>query len=291
MIPLLASAPAHAQATRTYVSGVGDDANPCSRTAPCKTFAGSISKTAAGGEIDCLDPGGFGTVTITKAITIDCQGTLGSILASATNGININAGTNDRIVLRNLGINGTGTTLGLVGINILAANSVLIENVKIFDFSQQAIADTRATGGLLTIIDTIAHDVTGAGLGVATTGGTLTVQIDRFRSIGNGYGVALSTNTNAVIKNSVLSANTTAGIDNEGALIIANDNVITGNGTGVRNKSNGITRLSNNDMGLNTTAINNILGYVVTYGNNRNPGPNIGTITPAGSATSDLGQQ
>src|SRR6201991_3337060 len=81
---------AHAQATRTWVSGVGDDANPCSRTAPCKTFAGAISKTAAGGEINCLDPGGFGTVTITKSMTIDCSATLGSILASGTNGVNIN---------------------------------------------------------------------------------------------------------------------------------------------------------------------------------------------------------
>ena len=68
------AAPAQAQATRTWVSGVGDDANPCSRTAPCKTFAGAISKTAASGEIDCLDPGGFGAVTITKAITIKCDG-------------------------------------------------------------------------------------------------------------------------------------------------------------------------------------------------------------------------
>jgi hypothetical protein len=80
---------AHAQATRTWVSGVGDDANPCSRTAPCKTFAGTISKTAAGGEINCLDPGGFGTVTITKAITIDCFHTEGGVLAAGTNGINV----------------------------------------------------------------------------------------------------------------------------------------------------------------------------------------------------------
>src|SRR5688572_32386552 len=87
-LPFLASLPAHAQATRTWVSGVGDDANPCSRTAPCKTFAGAISKTAAGGEINCLDPGGFGAVTITKSITIDCEDTQGSILASATNGVN-----------------------------------------------------------------------------------------------------------------------------------------------------------------------------------------------------------
>src|SRR2546426_6768037 len=77
---------AQAQATRTWVSGVGDDANPCSRTAPCKTFAGAISKTFIGGEIDALDPGGFGAVTITKSITIDGAGTLASILSSGVNG-------------------------------------------------------------------------------------------------------------------------------------------------------------------------------------------------------------
>src|SRR5256886_3806650 len=81
---------AHGQATRTWVSGVGDDVNPCSRTAPCKTFAGAISKTASGGEIDALDPGGFGAVTITKSITIAGDGTLASILASGTNGVNVN---------------------------------------------------------------------------------------------------------------------------------------------------------------------------------------------------------
>src|SRR5688572_17562804 len=79
--------PASAQATRTWVSGVGDDVNPCSRTAPCKTFAGAISKTAAGGIINCLDPAGYGAVTITKSITIDCEDTQGSILASLVNGV------------------------------------------------------------------------------------------------------------------------------------------------------------------------------------------------------------
>src|SRR5262245_3518643 len=87
---------AHAQATRTWVSGVGDDVNPCSRTAPCKTFAGAISKTAAGGEINCLDPGGFGAVTITKSITIDCVHTVGGVLASLVSGIIVNASMTDR---------------------------------------------------------------------------------------------------------------------------------------------------------------------------------------------------
>src|SRR3982751_3731335 len=82
LIALAIPASASAQATRTWVSGVGDDANPCSRTAPCKTFAGAISKTANGGEINCLDPGGFGGVTITKSITIKCQYTEGGALVS-----------------------------------------------------------------------------------------------------------------------------------------------------------------------------------------------------------------
>jgi len=95
---------ASAQATRTWVSGVGDDANPCSRTAPCKTFAGAISKTAAGGEIDVLDPGGFGAVTITKSITIDGGGFTGGVLTAGTNGVVVSAGPSDIVTLRNFSI-------------------------------------------------------------------------------------------------------------------------------------------------------------------------------------------
>src|SRR6201986_1187236 len=97
LLPLYA-APVHAQATRTWVSGVGDDANPCSRTAPCKTFAGAISKTAAKGEINVLDPGGFGGVTITKSITISSVGFEAGVLVSGTNGIIVNVGSTDSVV-------------------------------------------------------------------------------------------------------------------------------------------------------------------------------------------------
>src|SRR5215210_2692153 len=131
---LTVSSLAHAQATRTWVSGVGDDVNPCSRTAPCKTFAGAISKTALGGEIDAIDPGGFGAITITKSITIDGQGTMASILAAGTNGVNVNdsgsATPNTAVVaIRNISIN--GATTGLVGINISAGRTVHVENVAI----------------------------------------------------------------------------------------------------------------------------------------------------------------
>src|SRR5471032_968162 len=99
LMPLFASAPAHAQATRTWVSGTGDDVNPCSRTAPCKTFPGAISKTAAGGEIDVLDPGAFGSVTITKSITIRSDHIEAGVLGSAGNAINVTAAATDRVVL------------------------------------------------------------------------------------------------------------------------------------------------------------------------------------------------
>src|SRR5438270_13957634 len=134
VVTLACASAAHAQATRTCVSGVGDDANPCSHTAPCKTFAGAISEAADGGEIDCVDPGGFGTVTITKSITIDGGGTFGSILAAGTNGVNVNdsgsGAPNTKIVrLRNISIQGFGT--GFVGINYTSAKALYVENCEI----------------------------------------------------------------------------------------------------------------------------------------------------------------
>src|SRR5712672_580571 len=134
LVICLWSSAAQAQATRTWVSGVGDDANPCSRTAPCKTFAGAISKTAAGGEIDALDPAGYGAVTIAKAITLDGGGgQVASVLVSGTNGIVISAGASDTITLRNLRLIGLGT--GLDGIRYLAGAALSIENCDVFSFT------------------------------------------------------------------------------------------------------------------------------------------------------------
>src|SRR5947199_6359505 len=132
VLALAVPSAAFGQATRTWVSGVGDDANPCSRTAPCKTFAGAISKTANGGEINCLDPGGFGGVTITKALTIKCHYTEGGVLVSGTNAIVVNAAATDRVVLKGLDINGLGT--GLNGVRILQAKSVKVLDSEIYGF-------------------------------------------------------------------------------------------------------------------------------------------------------------
>jgi hypothetical protein len=289
LTPLLASAPAHAQASRTWVSGVGDDANPCSRTAPCKTFAGAISKTAAGGEINCLDPGGFGAVTITKSITIDCHEIFGSVLVSGTNGINI-AAAGGNVTLRNLNLDGLVSN-GLKGISITSANNVWIEDCAIFGFLNQGIADTRSTGGSLNITNTVVRNNAQAGLGVANTGGTLKVSIDNLRSLNNSIGLAIATNSNVMVARSTISGNTNAGVENDGANMSVNDSSVANNGTGVLNQSSGTTRLSNNSIMNNTAGLNNVTGSLITYGNNRNNTTTAGTITPAGGNTSDLGQQ
>src|SRR5215469_6588468 len=146
--------------SRTWVSGVGDDANPCSRTAPCKTFAGAISKTAAGGEIDALDPGGFGALTITKAITLDGGGgRVASVLVAGTNGIVVQAGANDVVIIRNLRINGINQSGngGFNGIRFLSGKDLNVESCYIFGFTQNGIdiALNQGTQATVHIIDTV----------------------------------------------------------------------------------------------------------------------------------------
>ena len=155
---------ARAQATRTWVSGVGDDANPCSRTAPCKTFAGAISKTATGGEINCLDPGGFGAVTITKAIQISCFVEAG-VLVSGTNGIIVNAPAGAEVLLQGLDIEGLGT--GLNGVHIISASRVTIQNCSIRNFTQNGVNLAGPAGARVVIQDSI---ILSNNIGVAIAG-------------------------------------------------------------------------------------------------------------------------
>src|SRR5437762_11981691 len=179
---LICSSLAQAQATRTWVSGVGDDANPCSRTAPCKTFAGAISKTAACGEISVLDPGGFGAVTITKGITLNGDGTLAGILNATVNGIIINAGVNDAITVRNISINGAGS--GLNGIRFLAGKSVNIDSCNISGFTGNgidvSISGVSGSNNLMERKTAITGTCSGAPIGIrmTTAGATLCASID-----------------------------------------------------------------------------------------------------------------
>jgi hypothetical protein len=186
--------PANAQATRTWVSGVGDDANPCSRTAPCKTFAGSIAKTATGGEINCLDPGGFGALTITKSITILCgQSGLGGVLVSGTNGLVVSAPAGSRVILDGLDIE--GLTTGINGVDVLGQGTlVIIRNCSIRNFAQNGV-NVAGTSGLTQVI--IQNSIiTGNGIGGATNGGVNVVGASGAQNVADVLNSLLYSNTN-----------------------------------------------------------------------------------------------
>lgn len=207
-VVLLWAGLAGAQASRTWVSGVGDDANPCSRTAPCKTFAGAISKTAAGGEIDALDPAGYGALTITKGITIDGGGgQVASVLVSGTNGIVVQAGPSDNVILRNLRINGIGT--GINGIRFLSGKSLSVENCDIFGFTTHGI-DIASAGGKVFIDNTTSYGNGGNGVNVSSVSLTF-VSIENSRFELNTFGVNASNFSQVVVRHSVANGNSSVG--------------------------------------------------------------------------------
>lgn len=264
---------ANAQATRTWVSGVGDDANPCSRTAPCKTFAGAISKTAACGEIDALDPGGFGAVTITKAITIDGTGTLAGILASLTTGIIVNAGANDVITIRGLSINGACN--GIRGMNILQAKEVNVEDCVIFKFTNEGILVNESSAIQLNIRNSVIRDNAGDGVGVSTTlTGAAKGSFVNSSFIGNGNGVHAKINSRLTADQCNFSGNTNNGIlaDGTTGVIRVNASHIANNGTnGVNGGSGGVVSINSSDIynNVGSGALVSGGGEVDTYGNNR----------------------
>ena len=204
----LGAVAAQAQATRTWVSGVGDDANPCSRTAPCKTFAGAISKTATNGEIDCLDPGGFGAVTITKAITIDGIGITGGILSSLTNGVIVNAPLDATVHLRNLSINGAAN--GINGIRYLAGRHLILENLTIQRVTTHLVDANLTNNGSLTMENVTGFNAGQSAVNTQTSLGAIFVVINNCRFYNNANGVKADKNTKLTLRNTIISGNMSA---------------------------------------------------------------------------------
>lgn len=264
---------ANAQATRTWVSGVGDDANPCSRTAPCKTFAGTISKTAAGGEINVIDAGGYGLLTINKSITINAVGFVAGISASGTNGITINAGATDIVRLRGLSIEGFGT--GLNGINFLAGGQLIVEDCTINNFTLNGIS--MANAGTLNVRNTVITGSTaGAASGSAATGIKITApgvtaNIDNVRLQGLSNGLQVQSGSVASVSNSIITQNSTNGILAEGTSTVnASDMSITNNATGVQATGTATVRMSNLNIFNNTIGIARAAGGVLaSFSNNK----------------------
>lgn len=280
-----------AQATRTWVSGVGDDANPCSRTAPCKTFAGAISKTAVGGEIDVLDPGGFGAVTITKAITLDGGGgQVASILVSGTPGIIIQAPANATVTIRNIRINGVGT--GTSGIKLNTGGVVHIEYCLITGFTGAGLDIEPTSGGQVTVTGTISRD-NAYGILAGTSGSNVSVAVENSTFNSNSQtGVFAGTNSRVSVRNSEASGN-----GNQGYLATANsgsseldltDSSANNNAVGVQAGGGTAAAVVNaNRVSLNNNSSNGFFpttnGTINTFGNNYKTGA--GAATPNGTAT------
>jgi hypothetical protein len=272
---------AHAQATRTWVSGVGDDANPCSRTAPCKTFAGAISKTASGGIIDALDPGGFGAVTVTKPITIEGNGTLASILSSGVNGVivNITSGSNRNVVLRNILIDGSGVTLGTNGIRFIAGDGLLVEDCYIKAYSGSGIdfENDLGTGRLIVRNTSIEMCGTNGVLVKPLAGATAARATIEGSNISLcGQGVRAEDKSDVTVYHSVVSNNTGGGILSfsaaaNGTVILVNHSEASHNGAaGLKTQGgNALMRVSDSMIVGNQTGLDHSLGGTLeTFVNN-----------------------
>jgi len=285
------SAPAHAAQSRTWVSGVGDDANPCSRTSPCRTFAGAMGKTVANGTINCLDPAGYGTVTITQSMTIDCHEILGSVLVpEGVTGIVINIDPKDTlrtVRLRNLDISGAG--VGSEGISILAAAAVIVEDLEITGLVKNGISDARAESGTLLVVKntTVANNA-GVAIQIGATQPD-NVVLDNVQAIKNSFGVAIAKGNSVTINRSVFAGNSKSGIQaDSGAQMTLDSSVVSNNVTGV--STSGTVALANTDITYNGTGVS---GVTSSFGTNRIFGnTSAGTApTAVGAPAPALGQQ
>ena len=265
-MPLAASA----QANRTWVSGVGDDVNPCSRTAPCKTFAGAIFRTSVGGEIDCLDPAGYGTVTISKSITIDGTGAFGTMLAGSTTGIIINItaapDTAKTVRLHSLSINGLGT--GTDGIRVMSASHVFIDEVLIDGFNRHGI-NVGAPGAFIQVTRSTIRNVARYGINLeiaaGATGTNLSVESSNLSTC--EIGLVAGPGTNATARNSAFMHNA-IGVAAERSDLLLESCIVAHGGRGVMAHSRSTIRISrvtitNNQVGLAIDA-----GKIISFKDN-----------------------
>lgn len=266
---------AYGQATRTWISGVGDDVNPCSRTAPCKTFAGAISKTATGGEINVLDPGGFGGLTITKSIIIDGGFNIAGVLVSGTNGLTVSA-PGATVTIRNLDIDGLGT--GLSGISLISAATLHIENSRIYGFTQPGIALAGATATTTNVIikNTVVRDCVGSttvGVQADSTAGLVVVDADHLSVHDCPVGLSSINGSQITVHNPDFSSNPTGASAGAGSIVNLDFGVIShctttavsSTGAGAIVRLSNISILDNQGQGLTASGG----GAIISFVNNR----------------------
>ncbi|HEV2961139.1 MAG TPA: right-handed parallel beta-helix repeat-containing protein [Candidatus Angelobacter sp.] len=264
----------HGQAARTFVSGGtnANDSNACSNAAPCRTFAAAIANTSAGGEIDALDTAEYGPVTITKAITIDGGGQVASIQADGVNGIVVSAGANDKVILRNLRINGSNT--GLNGIRFLSGSQLTIDKCEIFGFTLNGVDISQGSSAQSWVTNTNIGMVGGVGIRATTTAGVVTLGIDKVRVEWSNKGIEAAFHSRVTVNDSLVQNAASIGMQADGdALIVINGSVIDLNGSGVQTSQvagvDAVAYVANSEIAFNSTGFNELSGRINTFGNNR----------------------
>jgi hypothetical protein len=258
--------------TQTFVSAaLGSDANPCTRQSPCLTFAAAQAQTSAGGEIDALDPGDFGPVTITKSITIfgNAAGGAGMTTTPGTSGIVISAGASDVIHLGGLtfdGVNASGTS----GVVFTSGARLFIENCVMQGFTTSGItlspgAGSATTTKLVVEDTTILNNATG--LLIQPIGGIAANVALRWLHINNNAGEGLRVDgtagsgaIKAVLADSTASFNASNGID-----AVSGPGNVTLDIMRVVAATNGAAGIESNQSGGGTASVT--VGSLVVYGN------------------------
>lgn len=267
--------------TRTWVAGTGSDANPCSYTAPCKTFAAAHAVTVSGGEINAINSGAYGTILITKSMTVDGGGNFSSILASGTTGVTVNI-AGGHVVLRNLDIFGAGT--GVDGIRVLQAASVRVENCNIVGFTGQGIDwSPSSADGILTVKNVSTDNCVGGGVSVVNTSGLGRASIEKSSFHRGAYGVRAGGNGIVSVTDSTANGTTDGFLADAGSAQLNLDRCVSTNNTnGVKVDNGAAARISNCQISTNTSyGLRIVFGIIETYESNMvrgNPSNDVATI-------------
>jgi hypothetical protein len=295
---LVASSPVLAAAARTFVSGIGDDVGSCPVTAPCRTFAFALTQTAPSGEIIVLGSAGYGTLTINQAVSIINVGFVAGVtVANGADGITINAGINDAVVLRGLTVDGGGT--GANGIVFNSGSALTIDQCNVMNFAGGStigvgIAIQPAAGNhTVAITNTTAdhNQFIGVLYGAIGSTATTTLVLDHVSAKNNGIGVDINNAVSAAggavtasISNTIASGNGT-GFLFKNATVSLDSSYATNNGMEGVDLSGGTLTVGRSVIAYNlSTGLHNNGATVNSYGDNRIIGNNnpqtVGTITP-----------
>ena len=270
----------HAQSQRTFVSSTGNDANPCSRTAPCRNFPAAIAAVASGGEVVVLDSAGYGAFTVNSSVAITApDGVYGGVTGFAGAAITINA-SGGTVALHGLTVNGLGAD---TGIDVSAVSSLHVENCALSSFTGNAL-HFAVTGGALYVVNTSARNTSNSGFGISANGGFVRATLDHCRSHENAYGVQASATsggtTQLVIRDSLITRNLN-GIVSSSADVNVKNCVVSYSTTAAQTFGTGSMSVGSSMFSNDTTVFSNcVTCFFQSFGNNEvTGGSNAGTIT------------